>query len=490
MRVLRGTTILFIVGLFVLGGPEVRAGEDGTTERELLEKADEHLGQAATALVETLKKRIDAGDFDGVEKLMVLLREIMKIRAELEAPGAPAEQPSRQPRRQPAKLGSLPAAPPPGKEGQHWFGGRGGQRNLRSNGGSAATAEAVDLALSWLARHQDLSGTWKPEQFTKSCTDSTCSGPGQKEYIAGITALALLPFLANGHTHHHGPNRVTVGKGLSQLLEMQDPEGCIGARHSIHFTYGHALGAQALAEAYALSRDPNLMKPAQAAMDFISKAQNPYLAWRYGVRPQDNDTSVTAMMVSALMAGKKAGLRVNQAGFEGALAWIEKATEPEYGRVGYTSRGTGPARPQNMMDKFPADKSESLTAAGMLMRMYCGEDPRKSEIIQKGADLCLKVLPVWDESAGSIDFYYWYFGTQAMFQVGGDAFKYWNKAMKTALIDSQVKNGCAKGSWNPVGVWGRQGGRIYSTALATLCLQTYYRHGRLFTAKWKRQVGK
>jgi len=208
------------------------------------------------------------------------------------------------------------------------------------------------------------------------------------------------------------------------------------------------------------------------------------------VRPQDNDTSVTAMMVSALMAGKKAGLRVNQAGFEGALAWIEKATEPEYGRVGYTSRGTGPARPQNMMDKFPADKSESLTAAGMLMRMYCGEDPRKSEIIQKGADLCLKVLPVWDESAGSIDFYYWYFGTQAMFQVGGDAFKYWNKAMKTALIDSQVKNGCAKGSWNPVGVWGRQGGRIYSTALATLCLQTYYRHGRLFTAKWKRQVGK
>jgi len=196
------------------------------------------------------------------------------------------------------------------------------------------------------------------------------------------------------------------------------------------------------------------------------------------------------MMISALHAGKMAGLAVGQEAFDGAKAWIDKATEPEYGRVGYTSRGTGPARPQNKMDKFPSDKSESLTAAGMLTRMYVGEDPRKSEMIQKGANLCLKVLPAWDEQGGSIDFYFWYYGTQAMFQVGGDAWKHWNKAMKTALVDNQIKTGCATGSWAPVGVWCEDGGRIYSTAMSTLCLQTYYRHGRVFERSAVRRFGR
>jgi len=35
-----------------------------------------------------------------------------------------------------------------------------------------------------------------------------------------------------------------------------------------------------------------------------------------------------------------------------------------------------------------------------------------------------------------------------------------------------------RGSWDPVGPWGREGGRVYSTATMALCLQVYYRYQR------------
>ena len=62
----------------------------------------------------------------------------------------------------------------------------------------------------------------------------------------------------------------------------------------------------------------------------------------------------------------------NHPGFQGMKAWLDKATEPEYGRVGYTSRGTGPARPQELMEQFPAavvslsDQIETATGVSLL----------------------------------------------------------------------------------------------------------------------------
>jgi hypothetical protein len=129
-----------------------------------------------------------------------------------------------------------------------------------------------------------------------------------------------------------------------------------------------------------------------------------------------------------------------------------------------------------MMEDFPPDKSESLTAVGILSRIFLGEIPKESEMIQKGTDLCLKALPVWDEESGAIDMYYWYYGTLALFQVGKEPWKQWISAIETAILENQRKDGDEKGSWDPVGPWGREGGRVYSTALMTMCLEVYYRY--------------
>ncbi|MGK0483382.1 MAG: hypothetical protein ACJAQ3_003365, partial [Planctomycetota bacterium] len=107
------------------------------------------------------------------------------------------------------------------------------------------------------------------------------------------------------------------------------------------------------------------------------------------------------------------------------------------------------------------------------------QTPATSPIMETQADLLLQSLPRWNPEAGDCDMYYWYYGSYAMFQMGGRHWKEWNHALKSAVIDSQRSDGSAEGSWDPAGPWGPQGGRVYSTAAMVLCMEVYYRYARL-----------
>jgi hypothetical protein len=98
----------------------------------------------------------------------------------------------------------------------------------------------------------------------------------------------------------------------------------------------------------------------------------------------------------------------------------------------------------------------------------------------------MKCLPVWDEEAGTIDMVYWLFGSLALHQRGGEDWDRWRDEVEKAILPHQRKEGPLKGSWDPIGVWGADGGRVYSTAVLTLTLQTYRRYPRLFTGRTTR----
>jgi hypothetical protein len=384
------------------------------------------------------------------------------------------------------------------------FKGRGGHRNLRTGGGGGKKSDdAVEHALRWLAAHQSPDGGWECAGFNKWCDGKAASGAGPEglgkaTYDPGVTGLALLAFLGANYTNRgdHPFNKV-VQNGLRYLKNIQDPEGCFGPRASGHFVYNHAIAALAMVEAYGMTGSTIYKGPAQKCLDFIAISRNPYFAWRYGVKPGENDTSVTGWMMMALKsaklinqaevkAGKSAPLLIDEDAFDGIRSWVDKMTDPDYGRVGYIQRGTGPARPADLVDKFPAEKSESMTGVGMLARIFLGEDPKKSDVIKKGADLCAKLAPSWNPNDGSIDMYYWYYATLAMFQVGGEPWKKWNEAMKVAIVDSQRMDTdyCMyKGSWDNIDPWGPDGGRVYSTATMALCLLVYYRYDKVFGTK-------
>jgi len=60
----------------------------------------------------------------------------------------------------------------------------------------------------------------------------------------------------------------------------------------------------------------------------------------------------------------------------------------------------------------------------------------------------------------------------------------WNRKMRRTLIQSQCKEGCATGSWDPGAptkdTWGKSGGRLMMTSLSALTLEVYYRYLPLY----------
>jgi hypothetical protein len=250
--------------------------------------------------------------------------------------------------------------------------------------------------------------------------------------------------------------------------------------------YNHAIAALALAEAYGITNAASLRDPAQRGIDFISSARNPYRAWRYTVKPGDNDTSVTGWCVMAMKSASVSGLTVAQTDYDGARDWIDGVTSDD-GEVGYTGKGK--------VDVVVRGKNEawvshpSMTAVGLLCRIYIdknGSDPR----LEKHAARLVKDLPRWAApgSERPIDYYYWYYGSLALYQYdapNGRCWKAWNEAMKAALLPHQAvhKDGCLDGSWDPsVDRWGFAGGRVYATAMNVLTLEVYYRYERMLAA--------
>jgi len=335
-------------------------------------------------------------------------------------------------------------------------------------------------ALQWLAAHQSPDGRWDCDGFDANCKKSKCDGRGEATYDVGVTGLALLCFLGAGFTHQEGPFKKTVKDGLLYLKSVQDEDGVFGGKSCPHYQYNHACAALAMAEAFGMTGANALRKPAQMGVAWVGRSQNPYCAWRYGCADGDNDTSVTGWMTMVLKSAILCGIDVEHTSLDHAAAFIDEMTE-ENGRTGYQQKGGYPARVTGpTLEKFPAQNSESLTAVGMLVRIFDGHAAGADPSIGKGADLLVAQLPKWDPQF--IDFYYWYYGTLAMFQVGGPRWEKWNAAMKTAIVDHQRLDRAEDefGSWDPVDPWSQEGGRVYATALNCLCTEVYYRYPRVF----------
>jgi hypothetical protein len=366
---------------------------------------------------------------------------------------------------------------------------RGGRRNLKAGKG---IEEALRDGLEWLKNHQSPDGYWDCDGFSRNAVkcngDCGHNSEGHAQHDVGVTGLALLAFLGEGNTTTEGQYKEVVANGIKWLREQQDLDsGLIGEKSSHEFLYNHSLAALALCEAYYGNKSPLLKRNAQAAINYIQRARNPYGAWRYDVPPiGDNDSSVTGWMVFALAAAKDAELDVDMGAFDGALSWIDEVTDPQSGRVGYDSFGSLSSRTV-VNEHFPREKGEAMTSVGLLCRIFIanvkGENIEDMDILDRHAELLKRTPPLWDEEGFGCDMYYWYYGTYAMFQMGGQHWRAWEGAMKDAVINPQRKDGDFKGSWDPVGPWGYAGGRVYSTAIMTLCAEVYFRYPNVLGAR-------
>lgn len=329
------------------------------------------------------------------------------------------------------------------------------ERLLNMSEGTAASEAVVAKGLRWLARVQSPDGLWR--------LDGNFPDKGTANDVAG-TALGLLPFLGAGKTHKASKdNNVydkAIDKALNALLSLQDKRTGAFSRDM----YAHGLATIAITEAFGLSQDYSLKKPAQLAINFILKAQHEGGGWRYSPG-QAGDTSVSGWQIMALKSGLLAGLDVPPVALRKAQTFLDSVVAPSTEGSGYTDPNPTP----------------TMTAVALLCRQYLSGWGRQNLRLIKAVDNHIKPNSPRPERK---DVYYYYYATQVMHNLGGDDWKAWNVKMRDMLIASQDDdpNQPTKwGSWSPAGdQWGRNGGRLMVTSLNLLTLEVYYRYLPLY----------
>jgi hypothetical protein len=369
------------------------------------------------------------------------------------------------------KLGEAPLATQLGSQAQIApFSGRSAAMKaalLRREGGTAESEEAVERGLQWLLRHQGPAGNWSLN-CAPHCTEGPCPGNDQMISDTAATGLALLPMLGAGHSHiEPGRYQSSIDRGLTWLKGAQQPSGelYLGGGGNSRM-YSHAIATMALCEAYGVSRDVELLEPAQQAVRFIIMAQNQQDGgWRY--QPGDaGDTSVFGWQMLALRSASLAGITLPDHVVVGCRRYLDgAASDPAGATYGY------------MPGRKP---SPVMTAEALLCRQYLGWK-RSTPALRTGAAQVFQDLM----TSGDRNIYYWYYATQLLHNLGGKPWELWNARIREGLIANQVKgDGCDRGSWDPNSPqpdrWGRNAGRHYTTCLSILTLEVYYRYLPLY----------
>ena len=334
---------------------------------------------------------------------------------------------------------------------------------VRGRGGSAETEQAVQQALQWLAGAQSPDGRWDASQYgsgQRSREGGHDRGQAGIEADTGITGLAMLAFLGAGHTHRDGTYQKTVAQALKYLLvtQRQRSDGSlIGNAGGFAAMYCHGIATLALSEAYSLTGDPALQEPVKRAVAFTLACQDPITGgWRYHPR-QPGDTSQLGWQLMALTSAHYAGERIPSGVWSGAGRFLNSVAWGTHGGLS-SYRPEGPA-------------STPMTAEALLCRLFL-KTSTDHPLVREASGALMRDLP----GSGRVNYYYWYYGTLALYHLQNDHWDLWNRAVKSELLQRQSDHGAIAGSWNPDSVWGRSGGRVYTTALAALTLEVYYRY--------------
>jgi hypothetical protein len=342
---------------------------------------------------------------------------------------------------------------------------------LKEYGGNSASEESVALALKWIIKHQLPDGGWSLDHTMGPGNFRDSPDPGNLPQARGAaTALAILPLLGAGHTHQTGEYKDEVRRGLKFLmyrakraqrgLSYLEPGGSM---------YSHGLVSIAICEAYAMTKDPELVNYAQGTLWYIEQAQDPVGGgWRYQPR-QPGDTSAVGWQLMALKSGKISGLAIQHKTYKLVEKFLDSVSTSGGAFYGYAGPPVG----------TPAN---ACTAVGLLCRMYMGWD-KEVPGLNRGIEALAERGPSM-ASKNSADMYYNYYATQAMKHIGGKKWKNWNTKMRDFLVKSQETEGNMAGSWHfDNGHAADRGGRLYSTSLACMTLEVYYRYLPLYGDK-------
>ncbi|MGQ0612978.1 MAG: hypothetical protein ACT4PV_04450 [Planctomycetaceae bacterium] len=334
--------------------------------------------------------------------------------------------------------------------------------------------KAVDAALAWIVRHMARGGI-----------DLEQSG-GMVENRIGISALATLAFLGNGHTDrgYGNPYASAVEAMLDYFRGMQYSSGCFGnpgfevGRGK--FMYGHALATLAMIEAWAHTRDVRYRRPARDAVAYIESAQGSGGGWSYVAGHDPGYTVLSGWMILALRAARVTGLSVTDEKLSLARRFLRSRWTDE--GFGYANDRPGSSRPWwlERTGTYSRTNGRANDAAGRIGEwlLDLSLDPAGFNSTGKPIPFGTPGTPYGRLEEMQADMVSWYF-TSLEGSLGADVKRYasWTRETFQYLVSQQVREGPDAGSWPPLDPWGEEGGRIYSTAILALTLEAPYLYG-------------
>ncbi|MBA4188115.1 MAG: hypothetical protein C0467_08860 [Planctomycetaceae bacterium] len=332
---------------------------------------------------------------------------------------------------------------------------------LKDVGGTEDSEKAVALGLLWLARQQKSDGGWEFDA-------------GDKAERVAATGLAVLTFLGAGETHtDKGKYQKTVEMGIAWLIKGMPLKGGNAGKLSGN-AYAQGIGALALVEAYAVTRDEKIEAAAQAAVDYIIKAQAANGSWGYSPGSA-GDTSITGWQVQALRVAQLTKTLL-----------LPAATLKKCGEFLDTTAGGKQKAVYGYIERAGAAPGTSLTAVGLLCRHHLEGWGPKHEGMAEGVTGLVKRA----RNTTPTDSYFLYYASQVVRNFGGEEWETWNEGPKAddgtrkgggvrdTLIGLQDKKpGPNQGSFPAdAGYIGKSCGRLGTTCMYLMTLEVYYRY--------------
>ncbi len=339
--------------------------------------------------------------------------------------------------------------------------------------------DPATAALHWLQAHQEENGGWAARGYRTRCKGETVPVPeayemdgGRAAHDVGVTGLALCAFLGAGYTQRgNHAFKQAVRRGIRHLRDAQLSDGSFAPGGTRSRLLDHAWAAFAMTEAYAMTESPVLRRPAQRALDFIAHNRNSCAGWGDLQRGR-TDLLATGLMLLPIQSARLSNIDVHQRGGEprlelgfapaaidGALIWLDA-----------TARDA-------------TEHASSATATAYLMRAWGRPEHAPTERMHQTARRIALHPPRWDVEAKTTDALRWWQETLVMSLRGGKAWRTWRRSLVETLYEAQdtsVDLCQGRGSWAPVGVWGRALGRVGTTALMTLSLELGRCYGRVY----------
>jgi hypothetical protein len=320
---------------------------------------------------------------------------------------------------------------------------------------------AVNRGLDWLAQTQHKDGYWAEIVGYKLNTNYETMDDRPLPHV-GVTALALMSFLAGGHLPDRGKYGTELRRGLDFVLSCAQDDGQITANGTR--MYSHAFATLFLAEVYGMVESAEVKRVLQRSVDLIVDSQNAEGGWRYRPFARESDMSITVCQVLALRSARNVGIHVPVTTIRNAQNYVYRSAVRSNDRTyrgfrGYGDEG-GSFRYQNREHTratFP------LTAAGVTTLYAAGE--YDSPIIRDALDYMDRQLISFSNDNGGHYFFFYghYYAVQAYYITGDPKWTKYFKVIKGILLDQQRKDGSWQCHTGP--------GDAFGTAIATLILQ-------------------